>query len=120
MSLKKVFRSLTKHQHAVMEVLCSVQNPRIAAANLKPATLGSLCAKKLVNVDDGIVSSTCVMLWNMTFHKEMFDMITQEHIDKLGYLIWSGRRIVAVMVLRECTGWGIHEAREWMNLHYPI
>lgn len=117
--MKEIFKSLTKHQHAVMEVLCSAQNPRIAAADLKPATLGSLCAKKLVNVDNGIVSSTCIMLWNMTFHKEMFDMIDQNCIDTISDYSKMGYRIAAIRELRTATGWDIHKSVEWMNLNYP-
>ena len=117
--MKEIFKSLTKHQHGVMEVLCSIQNPRIAAANLKPATLGSLCAKKLVNVDDGMVSSTCVMLWNMTFHKEMFDMIDQNCIDTIPNFTKIGYRIAAIRELRINTGWDLRKAVEWINLNYP-
>jgi len=119
MSLTQIFKSLTKQQHAVMDVLCSTQNPRITAANLKSATLGSLCAKKLVNVDDGIVSSTCIMLWNMTFHKEMFDMIDQNCIDTISDFTKIGYRITAIRELRATTGWDIHEAKAWMDLNYP-
>ena len=118
MNLVRVFRTLTKAQHKVMDVLCTMHGA-IPAVNLKPATLGALCTKKLVNVNEGMVSSTCVMLWNMTFHKEMFDVITKERVDKMEYLIWSGKRIGAIRILRECTGWGLRESVEWMNLNYP-
>ena len=117
--MKEIFKSLTKHQHGVMEVLCSIQNPRIAAANLKPATLGSLCAKKLVNVDDGMVSSTCVMLWNMTFHEEMFEVISQKCLDDMIMAVVVGHRIAAIQTLRETTGWNIHEAKTWLDINLP-
>ena len=119
MNTKKIFNSLTKKQHVVLNVLCSLPHQRIYAADINSSTLGSLCAKRLVNVENGVVCPTCAMSWNMAFHKEMFDMVTKECMDKMGLLIWSGRRIGAIKVLRETTGWGIHEAKNWMDLNYP-
>jgi hypothetical protein len=119
MSLEKVFKSLTKKQHAIMDVLCAIQHPVIAAANINPTTLGSLCAKGLVNVKYREVSSTCVMEWNMVFHKEFFDMITQECVDKVLDEVIVGRRISAIRVLWEYTGWGIHEAKRWLDFNLP-
>jgi len=117
--METIFRALSKQQHAVMDVLCTKQHPYLPAAGLNPTTLGSLCAKKLVNVEDGKVRSTCVMLWNMTFHKELFDMISQECMDEVEVLIEGCRRITAIQTLREYTGWGIRESRIWMDLNFP-
>jgi len=75
--MEEIFNSLNKRQHAIMDVLCAKQHPYLPAAGLEAGTLGTLCVKGLVNVEDGKVRSTCVMLWNMTFHKELFDMIFQ-------------------------------------------
>ena len=118
--MEKVFRSLTKRQYAIMDVLCAIQHPVMAAASINPTTLGSLCAKKLVNVKSGVVCSNCVMLWNMTFHKEMFDMISKECIDKIGLFIRANHRISAIRVLREYTGWGIHKAKLWVDFNYTL
>ena len=117
--MEKVFKTLSKQQHAVMDVLCTKQHSSIAATDLKPATLGSLCAKKLVNVEDGKVHATYPMLWNMTFHKEMFDMVSKKRMDDISTSIKMGYRIAAIMMLREGTGWDIHEAMEWMDHHFP-
>lgn len=117
--MEKLLRSLSKQQHAVMDVLCAKQHPYLSAAGIEPTTLGALCAKRLVNVEDGKVRSTCTMLWNMTFHKEMFDIISQKCMDEISVLTEIGYRIAAIRELRERTGWGIREAKEWMDHHFP-
>jgi len=117
--MKEIFKSLTKQQHAVMEVLCAMQHPRISATGINPTTLGSLCAKRLVNVENGMVRSPHVMSWNMTFHKEMFDMITQECGNKMLAEVIGEHRINAIRVLRECTGWDIREAKQWLDFNLP-
>ena len=118
--METVFRTLSKAQHNVMDALCTSSTTTICEAHtIKPATLGSLCIKGLVDVKSGIVYSTCTMLWNMTFHKEMFDMISKECMDKIGSFMWTGHRVSAIKVLREYTNWGIHEAKLWVNFNYP-
>lgn len=117
--MEEIFRSLSKQQHAVMDVLCTKQHPYLPAEGLNPTTLGALCARRLVNVEDGKVHSTCTMLWNMTFHKEMFDMISQKCMDEISVLTKIGYRITAIQKLREFTGWGIHEAKTWMDINFP-
>ena len=117
--MKDVFKTLSKQQHGIMDVLCAKQHPYLPATGINPTTLGSLCAKRLVNVEDGKVRSTCIMLWNVIFHKEMFNMITQECIDEMSVLTKAGYRITPIKRLREITGWGIHEAIAWMDIHFP-
>lgn len=117
--MKEIFRTLSKQQHAVMDVLCAKQHPYLPATGIKAGVLGALCAKGLVNVEDGKVRSTCTMLWNMTFHRELFDMISQECMDEVEILIEGCRRITAIQTLREHTGWGIRESRTWMDINYP-
>ena len=119
MGMKKVFRSLTKKQHAIMDVLCAIQHPVILATSINPTTLGSLCVKGLVNVNFGEVRSTCPMEWNSTFHKELFDMITQACVDKILDEVIVGRRISAIRVLREHTGWGVRESKRWLDFNLP-
>jgi hypothetical protein len=117
--METIFKALSEQQHAVMDVLCAKQHPYLPAAELNPTILGTLCAKRLVNVEDGKVRSTCAMLWNMTFHKELFDMISQRCMEQLSDLTKCGYRITAIRELRETTGWGIHEAKTWMDINYP-
>ena len=117
--METILKTLSKQQHAVMDVLCAKQHDYLPAAELEPATLGFLCAKKLVNVEDGKVSATCSMLWNMTFHKEMFDLISKKCMGEVSDLIVMGSRIYAIQALRRYTGWGVHESKEWMDINFP-
>jgi hypothetical protein len=119
MTMEKLFKSLTKQQHGVMNVLCARQHPSLPALGINPTTLGSLCVKRLVNVEDGVVRSTCVMEWNMTFHKDMFNKITQDCVYDVSNFIKIGYRIRAIQTLREYTGWGVREAKTWVDFNYP-
>jgi hypothetical protein len=57
-----MFEKLTRAQHAIMGALLESD---LAADHIKPATLGALCAKGLVNVKDGVVMGVGMMYYDM-------------------------------------------------------
>ena len=52
--------TLTRAQYSVISAL---EKHNMPAAHIKPATLGSLCAKKLVNVHNGITKNSSNIMW---------------------------------------------------------
>lgn len=114
-----MFEKLTKAQRAVINVLCTMQQRTMPAMDIKPATLGTLCAMALVDVVDGAVRATCIFQWNLAYHPEMYPSPTDTCLDNICELLTAGMRIGAVHALRTDTGMGLKNAISWMDHHYP-
>lgn len=52
--------TLTRAQY---DVISALEKHNMPAAHIKPATLGALCAKKLVNVHNGITKNSSNIMW---------------------------------------------------------
>ena len=113
------FDLLTKAQHAVMDVLCTMKQGTMSAVDIKPATLGSLCAMALVDVEDGQVKPRYIFQWKMAFHPEMFVNPTDACAANIRELLAAGMRIAGIKALRTNTDMDLRHAVEWMNYHYP-
>lgn len=117
--VKISFDLLTKAQHAVMDALCTMKQETMQAVDIKPATLGALCAMTLVDVVDGHVRATCAIMWNMEYHPEMYGDISEACMKEVQEEIDSGRRIGAIKSLRAHSLLDLKQAVAWMNHNYP-
>jgi len=113
-----MFEKLTKAQRAVMEAICTMTQSTMPADHIKPATLGSLAAKGMVNVIAGRVHTTCAFAWNMAHHPELY-VVSDVCMDNIRDLLASGMRIAAVKALRTHTGMDLKDSVAWMNHNYP-
>ena len=113
-----MFEKLTRAQKAVMEVLCTMTQSTMKAYDIKPATLGCLASKGMVNVVDGLVHATCAFAWNMVHHPELY-VVDDECRANIQGLINFGRRISAIKTLRAHTGMNLRDSVSWVDYHYP-
>jgi len=113
------FDLLTKAQCAVMDVLCTMQQRTMQAVDIKPSTLGCLCAMGLVDVVDGAAKATRILEWNLEHHPEMYGDISEACMKEVQEEVDSGRRIGAIKSLRGHAGLDLKNAIVWMDHHYP-